>query len=139
MPYVYQLTFDINAEESGLDAFPFPSFLFFAVVEFDFLHAHDQLDHVALVFGQLGEAFEIEFASFFEEQVDPEEVQEAAEGKDQKYSHIVDGQDKAEDDQVEHGEEDIEGGSGQKVFDSGMVADALHDIADHFGIEEADG
>ena len=56
-------SFHPNLKQFYLDSFPLPAFLLFTVVEFDFLHAGDELNDTALFFSGLGKISVIQLAA----------------------------------------------------------------------------
>ena len=129
----------IDPKQSRLNALPLPTLLLFVVIQLDFRHAVDQLDQHALVFAQLRKLLVIELPPLLHEEVDPNHIQHRAHNKHQQDFPTVNGQHNPKNDQVEERKQYAEGLRGQKALNPSMILDALHQVANHFGIEKADG
>ena len=129
----------VYPEQSRLDTLPLPAFLFFVIIQFDFGHAVDQLDQHPLIFAQLRKLFIIELPAFLHEEVNPNHVQHRAHHEHKQNFPAINSQNHAKNDQIEERKQYAQGLCGQKTLDPAVILDPLHQIANHFGIEKADG
>ena len=130
--------FDTDTKHFGLNPLPFPAFLFLATVQFDLLHAVDQLHQAALVVGSLLKPFIVQFLSFFQKYDDPSGVQGAAQQENPEDRQVVGSHDRPVNDERKARKYDIQKRSHQKTLDAAVVPDPLHDVAHHLHVEERD-
>src|SRR5206468_2216549 len=90
-----------NSKQSNLNRLPLPATATLGIVEFDLLHAVNQLYHTALVAGGLIEALVIEEGAALHEGTHPEGVEQRAQGKQSKDAQVVISQYHGEREQVE--------------------------------------
>ena len=121
-----------------LNTFPLPAFLFFTVVELDFLHAGDYLYNITLFSGGLSETFVIQFAAILHKEQYPYHIQGIACNKDTENNQIVISQYKSKHKEIDERKKCADGIAGKERLNASVVADALHDISCHFRIEIAE-
>ena len=95
----------IQFVQAGLYAFPFPTFGVFVVIDLDFLNVADGFYPVATVFGEDVKVFPIQLSSDFQENKDPEDIEDATAQKDEEDGLIEDQQDGTEYDKGDGGED----------------------------------
>lgn len=128
-----------NLEKLNLYPLPFPPFLPLAVVQFDVLHALNQLYHLALLNGRLAETLDVQFPAVAHEEGNPCHIQRVACHKDAQHGHVVIGQYAEVDEEVDQREHNAYAVAQQEVLYPPVVADTLQYVARHAGIEELQG
>ena len=77
-------SFHPNLKQFYLDSFPLPAFLLFTVVEFDFLHAGDELNDTALFSGRLGKTSVVQLTAIPHKREYPYHIQSITDKKNTK-------------------------------------------------------
>lgn len=129
----------VHVEQVRLHVFPLPALALFAPLEFDLLHAGDQLARHVPVDALLLEHLVIQHAPLFQEYHDPQAVEDAAGEEHGEDGHIVDEQHHREDHEGKGGEQHRDGLVGEEVLNAAVVFDALQQVARELGVEELHG
>ena len=122
-----------------LKSFPRPAVGIFRIVEFDFLHPVNHLHGSVVLAGRDVETLIIQLSPVPEEDLYPQHIQHAANGKNQEDSYIVSQQDNGKNDQIDKTEKSVQGSPGQETLDAVVVAYSLDDIARMLAVEELHG
>ena len=94
----------INLEQVCLHILPFPAFSLLTSLQFDFLHATNELVGDVAIAACLLEVFVIKLSAFFKKEDNPTCVKQCSQKEDKKYAKIIDGKDDTKDKECEERE-----------------------------------
>ncbi len=129
-------SFHTNTKKVDLQSFPFPTFLFLAVIKFDVLHSLNKLYNLTLFRGRHIETFYVKFPPIFHEVENPQYIETISKEKDAEYHRIIIRQYNREYHKISNRKHHTHRVTHEKRFDTSMISYTLHDITSILCVEK---